>query len=122
MGQAAEREEAAPDVPEILPGLAQALPLGIALVAEERVRWANPALAELSGRAQASELIGISFTDLFAEAGQGLPDRARSRPVECALRRPNGPERRVICQLACRDLTPGSDLFSFEDVTQLRAV
>ena len=49
-------------------------------------------------------------------------DCARTRPVECALRRPAGAERRVICQLAWRDLAPGSDVWSFEDVTQLRAV
>jgi signal transduction histidine kinase len=122
MGQAAEREEPAQEVPELLPGLAQALALGIALVADGRIRWANPALAELSGRGQVSELIGIALADLFSDAGQGLPDRARLRPVECGLRRPNGAERRVVCQLVCSDLAPGSDLFSFEDVTQLRAV
>jgi signal transduction histidine kinase len=122
MGQAAEREVPAQEVPAFLPGLAQALPLGIALVADGRVRWANPALAELSGREEASELVGLPFADLFVDAGQGPPDRARMRPVECALRRPNGAERRVICQLAARDLAPGSDVFSFEDVTQQRAV
>ena len=123
MGQAAEREEPAQAVPEFLPGLAQALPLGIALVAEGRVRWANPALRRARAAAtQAAELIGIRFADLFADAGQGLPDRARTRPVECALRRPNGAERRVICQLAWpRSRSRAATLWSVEDVTQLRA-
>ncbi len=121
MGQAAEREDPAPDALQVL-RLAQGLPLGVALVSDGHIRWANPALAELAGRTLAAELAGIPFADLFADAGQVLMDCARTRPVECALRRPIGAERRVICQLAWRDLAPGSDAWSFEDVSQLRAV
>jgi signal transduction histidine kinase len=120
MGRAAEREEPGQVVPEALASLL--LPVGLALVADGRIRWANPALAELSGRSQVAELIGIAFADLFTDAGQGLPDRARTRPVECALRRPTGAERRVVCQLVGFESGPGSDLWCFEDVSQLRAV
>jgi signal transduction histidine kinase len=120
MGQAAKREDPAHDALQVL-RLAQGLPLGVALVSEGHIRWANPALAELAGRTLPAELAGVPFADLVADAGQVLMDCARMRPVECALRRPTG-ERRVICQLAWRDLAPGTDLWSFEDVSQLRAV
>ena len=79
-------------------------------------RWPSSRVGPL-----AAELAGIPFAELFADAGQVLMACARTRPVECALRRPTGADRRVICQLAWRDLAPGSDVWSFEDVTQLRA-
>ncbi len=121
MGQAAEREDPALEALQVL-HLAQGLPLGLALVSDGHIRWANQALAELAGRTLAAELAGVPFADLVADAGLVLMDCARTRPVECALRRPTGADRRVICQLAWRDLAPGSDVWSFEDVTQLRAV
>ena len=49
MGQPAEREDPAQDALQVL-RLAQGLPLGVALVSDGHVRWANPALAELAGR------------------------------------------------------------------------
>jgi signal transduction histidine kinase len=121
MGRAAKREDPAQDVAPLL-RLAQGLPLGVALVSDGHIRWANPVLAELSGRTQPAELEGVPFADLFADADQVLIDCARTRPVEAVLRRPTGVDRRVICQLAWRELAPGSDIWGFEDVTQLRSV
>ena len=122
MGQAAEREAPADLCEQSLAQLAQALPDGIALVRDERIVWVNPVFAELAGRTEAAALSGIRFSDLFADAGQGLPERGRARPVECSLRRPTGAERRVSCQLAWPDLKPGCDGWRIQDVTQLRAL
>jgi signal transduction histidine kinase len=122
MGQAAEREAPATLSEESLAQLAHALPDGIACVHDGRVLWVNPVFAELAGRTEAAALAGTRFSDLFADAGQGLPDRARTRPVECGLRRPAGGERRVTCQLAWPDLAPGSDAWRIQDVTQLRSL
>ena len=122
MGQAAEREAPANGREESLAQLAHALPDGVALVHDGRVRWVNPAFAALAGRSEAAALTGARFADLFADAGQGLPNRTRTRPLECTLRRPAGADRRVICQLAWPELAPGSDAWCFEDVTQLRAL
>jgi len=122
MGQAAESETPPPVAEDDLARFACALPVGVVLLHDGSVRWANPALVELAGRTQAAGLAGTRFAELFADAGQGLPDRSRTRPVECALRLPTGAERRVICQLARPDLAPGIDAWTVEDVTQLRAL
>jgi len=122
MGQAAESVTPPQTAEEILGRFACALPYGVVLLHDGRVRWANPTLLELAGRAQVAEIDGARFADLFADAGQGLPDRSRTRSVECALRRPTGAERRVICQLVWPDFAPGSDAWSVEDVTPLRAL
>src|SRR5262245_35791390 len=122
MGQAAEREAPMSECETSLAQLARALPEGVVVVRDGRVRWANPAFAELAGRSDAGSLDGAGFADLFADAGQGLPDRTRTRPLECTLRRASGGERRVLCRLAWPALAPGSDAWCFEDVTQLRAL
>jgi len=90
MGRAAKREDPAQDVAPVL-RLAQGLPLGVALVSDGHIRWANPALAELAGRTQPAELDGVPFADLFADADQVLIDCARTRPVEAVLK--NAPRR-----------------------------
>src|SRR5262245_7473275 len=120
MGQAAEREARVGDGEHHLAQLAHALPSGIVVVRDGCVQWVNAAFAELAGR-DGGALIGTSFTDLFADAGQGLPDAARSRPLEYSLRRPAGAERRVLGRLVWPALAPGCDAWWFEDVTQLRA-
>ncbi len=122
MGQAAEREAPANACEESLAQLADALPDGIAVVHDGRIAWVNPVFAELAGRPEAAALTGARFSDLFADAGQGLPERGRTRPLECSLRRPSGGERRVTCQLAWPDLAPGRDGWRIADVTQLRSL
>jgi signal transduction histidine kinase len=114
--------EAGKAAEERLEWLAQVLRHGIALVHEGRVRWASPALAELAGRTSPADLVGTLFVDLFVDAGQGVPERARSHAVECLLRRPAGAERRVICRLAWPDLANDADTWWLEDVTQLRTL
>ena len=122
MGQAAEREAPISDCEHSLAQLAHAMPSGVVVVRDGRVRWANPAFVELAGRTDAAALDGASFAELFADAGQGLPDRTRTRPLECSLRRPAGAERRVLARLVWPALKPDSDAWWFEDVTQLRAL
>jgi signal transduction histidine kinase len=122
MGQAAEREAQAGDGEQRLAQLAHALPAGVVVVRDGCVLWANPAFAELAGRGDAGALAGAGFADLFADAGQGLPDRTRTRPLECSLRRPAGAERRVLARLVWPACAPGCDAWWFEDVTQLRAL
>ncbi len=122
MGQAAESETPTRIAEDLLERFACALPVGVVLQHDGCLRWVNPAFAELAGRPPGSGLAGTRFLDLFADAGQGLPDGARIRPVECTLRRPAGGERRVICRLAWPEIAPGADAWSFEDVTQLRSV
>jgi signal transduction histidine kinase len=121
MGQAAEREATASACEESLARLAEALPDGVAVVHDGLVRWANAAFAELCGRAHPAALVGARFSELFADAGQGLPERSRTRPLECTLRRP-GAERRVLCQLVWPELGGGADAWRCEDVTQLRTL
>jgi signal transduction histidine kinase len=120
MGQAAEIEGPAKASAETLEQLARMAPLGFAMVREGQLRWANAALAELAGRPDAEALVGLSFSELCADGGQGLPSASREQAVECTLRRPVGAERRVIWRLAWRELAPGTDAWWIEDVTQLR--
>jgi signal transduction histidine kinase len=122
MGRAAESESPVQIAEEFLERFASALPQGIALLHDGCVRWANPALALLAGRATGQGLAGARIADLFADAGQGLPDRARRRAVECTLRRSGGADLRVIGQLVWPDFASGCDAWSFEDVTPLRTL
>jgi PAS domain-containing protein len=119
MGQAAEWEGPAKASEETLEQLARTAPYGFAIVREGQLRWANAALAELAGRPDAEALVGVAFSELCSDGGQGLPERTRARAVECTLRRPVGAERRVICRLAWPS-SPGTDAWWIEDVTQLR--
>jgi signal transduction histidine kinase len=121
MGQAVESETLPPGS-EALARFAAALPLAVALVRDGRVCWANPALAELSGRSDPQELVGLRFDALLCDAGGGLPEHARARAVECTLRCASGEERRVICHRVGQGLAPGSDAWWLEDATQLRLV
>ncbi len=122
MGQAAHRETPANRCEDSLARLAQALPDGVALVHDGCIRWVNPAFVRLAGRSDPGELAGACFLDLFADAGQGLPDRARTRPIECTLRRPTGAEHRVLCELTWPEFAPGLDAWRCEDVTPLRSL
>jgi signal transduction histidine kinase len=122
MSQAVECEEPEKTAIEALERLALALSQGVALVRAGRVRWASASLAELAGRSDAQALAGAAWLDLFADAGQGLPDPARERPVECTLLRSAGAERRVLCRRVWRELAAGTDAWWIEDVTQLRTL
>ena len=101
----------------------QALPQGLLHLKEEQVAWANPALAALTGRASAEDLIGRPREELFiapgpwaglaAWAGQGvwrgeaslLTADGRGLPclVSASLLEPGWPAAGMI--LACTDLS-----------------
>jgi signal transduction histidine kinase len=120
MGQAVECAEPTKTAREVLERLAADCVHGVALVREGRVRWASASLVELAGHSGPQALIGARWGELFRDVGHGIPDR--DRPIECALRRPSGAERRVICRLFWRELEPGTVAWWIEDVTLLRSL
>jgi signal transduction histidine kinase len=103
---------------EILQRLGAALPVGVALVRESQLVWANDALLEISGRVSLADLIGLDLTGLLADAGEGLPDAIARPSVQCALVRPSGRRRSVRWRLTWAGIAPRTDAWAVEDVTQ----
>lgn len=85
---------------------------------------ANASFATLCGRGDA--VIGWKLDDLFADRGQGVPRRAGPDSVACALIRPGGESREVVCRrisLVCSDDRSGSaEVWSVEDRTHVRSL
>jgi signal transduction histidine kinase len=110
---------------ELLPAqhfaaLADELSDGIAVVRGRTLESLNGRLVALAGRSAATELMGIVWTDLFKDTGRGLPLLSGPRFVECALRRPDGEVRTVVCRLAWRDPDHVVGGWVIEDVTHVR--
>jgi two-component system sensor histidine kinase KdpD len=93
-------------------------PLGLLRLHDGCVASANAALRSLAGRGDA--LCGTKLEDLLEDIGRGLPREAGPASVECALRRPDGSRRSVLCRRAALKLGAGQAWW-VEDVSGLRA-
>jgi signal transduction histidine kinase len=120
MGQAAEWEGVVEFAGESLQNLAAAVPEGVAIVRGGRIAWANNRLVEMTGLRSPSALLGAALVELLADTGNGLPDPCGQRAVECALRRPDGETRIVICRPAWPENGPDPGLWVIEDATHVR--
>ena len=99
---AADWEGGAKSAEESLRRLAAAIPQGVALIREDRVVWGNDVFLKLTGRDSLADVVGTELGELLADAGQGLPDAAGARDVECRLRIDEGEDLTVICRAAWR--------------------
>jgi signal transduction histidine kinase len=120
MGQAAEWESVVEPAGESLQSLAAVVPEGVAIVRGGRIAWANNRLVEMTGLRSPSALVGAALVELLADTGNGLPDPCGQRAVECALRRPDGETRIVICRPAWPESGPDPGLWVIEDATHVR--
>lgn len=94
---------------------------GIALVRGDRVAWANATLAAMHGTPEAKDLFGAPLTDLFADAGHGLPDGPGHGPCRCRLLRPGQEPRAVVVEPVSLG-TPGEHALRVRDVTDLHTL
>jgi signal transduction histidine kinase len=100
--------------------LAAAVPQGVLLLREGRVVWANERLIELAGRR--ADVCGAALSELLEDAGGGLPHPGGDRVVECALRRPSGDRRVLVCRCAWDEGDGQPGAWVIEDVTRLRSL
>jgi signal transduction histidine kinase len=98
--------------------LAAAVPAGVLLLRDGCVVWANARLNELAGRR--ADVRGIALAELLEDAGGGLPGAGGDRVVECALRRPSGERRVLVCHCAWDESGGQPGAWVVEDVTRLR--
>ena len=121
MAEAAIGEPVAGGDVDALRQLAAAVPNGVALVRDDRVVWANERLFEMAGRGSA--LLGEPLQALVTDAGGGPPRAGAGRAFECALIRPDGEQRTVVCRAASLQCTDGSSVaWVLEDVTHVRTL
>jgi signal transduction histidine kinase len=97
--------------------LAVALSQGLLLCRAGQLSWANDRLLEIAGR---PAIEGLALDQLFEDTGSGLPGVDDALGLECALLRPGGERRTVLCRCAWpeRDAEPGAWLV--EDVARAR--
>ncbi len=107
MGQAAEWESDCEPEDVLVRSLAAAMSDGLARVVNRRIEWVNERLVEMSGARPASALLDLPLSEAFVDTGHGRPDPAAPRAVECALCRPDGQMRTVICRPARPTRSPG---------------
>ncbi len=100
--------------------LAAAVPAGVLLLREGCVLWANARLIELAGRR--ADVRGVALAELLEDAGGGLPGPGGDRVVECALRRPSGERRVLVCRRAWDESGGQPGAWVVEDVTRLRSL
>ncbi|HEY5658807.1 MAG TPA: PAS domain-containing sensor histidine kinase [Myxococcota bacterium] len=100
--------------------LAAAVPHGVLLLRDGCVVWANERLIELAGRR--ADLRGVALSELLEDAGAGLPRPGAERVLECALRRPSGDRRAVLCRCAWDEAGSQPGVWVIEDLTRVRAL
>jgi len=108
--------------PEWIEQVAAAIPDGFALVRDDRIVWANARLVEMCGRGSLSALLGTPRIDLFEDTGRGLPSDLTRRALECALRRPDGERRTVVCRPVRAESAEGPGAWVIEDLTHVRVL
>jgi len=117
MGAASlEPVEAPPDA--CLQQLAQAIPVGVLLCRDGRVLWANEPMAVMAGRRVA--LCGLPLAELFADTGSGAPGHSDAPALECAVARPGGERRAVLCRCARAEAGGQPGIWVVEDVQRTR--
>lgn len=102
--------------------LAEVLSQNVAVVRSGRLAWASQGLSVLCGRPSPADLVGTVFGDLFKDTGDGLPDAARSGWLECALSRPDGESRTVLCRLVWRDDGVDDEAWAIDDPSHVRTL
>ena len=122
MSQAAEWERSAEPDDTLVRHLAAAMSDGLAWVRNRRIEWVNARLIEMSGVQSAEVLVGVPLGDAFADTGSGRPDPTAPRAVECALTRPDGQRRTVICRPAGLEPFAAAEVWLIQDVTHVRQV
>ncbi len=130
MSQAAERPGGQPDAKDakddkdakIAKRLAAAAGDGLLLIRDGRIDGVNPRLVEMANLELASTWMGAELAEAFGDTGEGIPEPAAPRAVECALQRGDGQLRTMICQPAWTDDDGATGAWLIRDVTHLRAV
>ncbi len=125
MSQAADWEGSATSAEATVQRLAAALPLGVAILRQGSVAWANERLLEMAGLESLGLLLGMELEELLADSGNGLPSipgAGRPRAVECRLRRPDGQKRIVTWWPSWPQIAPDSDVWVVEDVSHVRSL
>ena len=92
-------------------------PVGLLRLHDGCITGANGALRALSGLGDA--IASRKLDDLLEDIGRGLPREAGPASVECALRRPDGSRRTVLCRRAALRTGP-EQLWWVEDVSARR--
>lgn len=119
MNEATDWEVETKSAEDCLKQLAEAMPEGVILLREGRIVWASRRLVEMAGWGSDSALVDTDLSEIFVDAGQGLPD-GRLRPIECPLRRANGQQLDVVCRPAWPEIEPGTDAWVVEDASRVR--
>jgi signal transduction histidine kinase len=128
MAQAVTREREPYPRPQLHPAaawidpIAEAIPDGFVLVRDDRIVWANARFVEMCGRGSLPRLLGTPRLDLFEDTGHGLPSDHARRALECALQRPDGEGRTVVCRPVWPESAEDPGAWVIEDMTHVRVL
>jgi signal transduction histidine kinase len=76
----------------------------------------------MCGRGSLSALLGTPRLDLFEDTGRGLPCDFARRALECALLRPDGERRTVVCRPVWPESVGETGAWIIEDLTHVRVL
>jgi signal transduction histidine kinase len=86
MGQVGEVGATETSADGYLRALADCVDEGVAICHNGLICWASSRMAELTGRAEARELLGVSMDSLLEDDGAGLPDPTGGGAADCRVR------------------------------------
>lgn len=94
---------------------------GLLLVRGARIAWANATFAAMAGVHEAKGLFGVALSDVFSDAGHGIPDAPSPGPCRCGLLRPGREPRAVVAEPVATG-APNAHALRVRDVTDLHTL